>query len=1023
MSKGTDLPMSDPPEREPPPSEGLPGDVDLNEPVSSPASLRDFFASDAPPAPPTSGSSGVAPSPLEAHAIDASRPSSAPLDTEFDPRVFVQRSSDAGLRDRALPRGRSPLDEVPASHPVLLDLSALEPPLGEAPASEPLSERFVSEPASSDAPFFGPADAGRASSAPGLARASTSPQRGSAALGPAGAAPRRRRPWLLFAAAGVACFRLCGGEAAESPEARATLPAARKAASSSPLTFDVDGPFTTATLGSAAALFSAKSGAGSASPVLLDRSARKPNANGTVLGGAAKPEAEHVAKALAAFELTARPVVPGRTWQESANASDWPAVALSIDALPPAEKAQPGARYARARAARELGQCDVALPVLDGLESELPLLGAEIAELRAQCQLEVGPYEAAFEYFSEDQTPDNLTLAARAAMKEGDLAKAERTVEKALSKIRKQDGRRAQQREIAARIVRANILEERGQAKLAARDWLWLATEMPTDAASATADDTYERLAGTRLGSVQRLERLRAFAREGQLERSLREYARLAAAPGPAPDRVDVSSALAWAYYHSRTDYAKAGELFREAASLSPDTRAKFLFYEARALERANENELALDAYRDLMRRYPGGPYTEQAHYRLARIEYGRGRWEAAERAYTDYLDRYARNGGGKYASSSRYELAVARIGAKERTEEAAQTLGQLAKRERRASRRASLTELEAVALELTHEPAKVQEAIVKYRSVVDDHPLSFAARAAAARLRALGSVESSNVLGQLPAFDANLAEGRRLPEKAQFLADIGLHTDAELALFDARQADRERYSEGEGQTLCSMYGALDRGFRSYALAERLLKRDDLGRLPSANNVWAWRCKYPEPYRDIVGAVEARYHLPPSLVHAVMRQESGFRPNVVSPAGAIGLMQLMPNTAIRAAEEIMQQPGAPWVPDPRRPTNVLNNVELGGFYLSKLLSMLAGQLPVAVAAYNAGPGAVSSWLEGGEDLPIDVWVARIPFMETRDYVSIVVSNWLAYRYLDNPTELPELKLALVPGVRAAPDAY
>ena len=74
-----------------------------------------------------------------------------------------------------------------------------------------------------------------------------------------------------------------------------------------------------------------------------------------------------------------------------------------------------------------------------------------------------------------------------------------------------------------------------------------------------------------------------------------------------------------------------------------------------------------------------------------------------------------------------------------------------------------------------------------------------------------------------------------------------------------------------------------------------------------------------KPFRDlgIVGAVEARYHLPPSLVHAVMRQESGFRQNVVSPVGAIGLMQLMPNTAIKAAEEIMQQPGAPWLSDPR----------------------------------------------------------------------------------------------------------
>jgi soluble lytic murein transglycosylase len=102
---------------------------------------------------------------------------------------------------------------------------------------------------------------------------------------------------------------------------------------------------------------------------------------------------------------------------------------------------------------------------------------------------------------------------------------------------------------------------------------------------------------------------------------------------------------------------------------------------------------------------------------------------------------------------------------------------------------------------------------------------------------------------------------------------------------------------------------------------------------------------------------------------------------------------------------------------------VLNNVELGGFYLGKLLDMLKGQLPVAIAAYNAGPIVVSRWLEGGEDLPADVWVARIPYAETRDYVSRVLGNLIAYRYLDSPKDLPELKLALIPGTRATPDAY
>jgi soluble lytic murein transglycosylase len=136
-------------------------------------------------------------------------------------------------------------------------------------------------------------------------------------------------------------------------------------------------------------------------------------------------------------------------------------------------------------------------------------------------------------------------------------------------------------------------------------------------------------------------------------------------------------------------------------------------------------------------------------------------------------------------------------------------------------------------------------------------------------------------------------------------------------------------------------------------------------------------------------------------------------------------MQLMPSTARRAADEITQQPGAPWVPDPHRPTNVVNNVELGGFYLNKLLGLLGRQMPVAIAAYNAGPGAVSQWLKSTEDLPVDVWVAHIPYEETRDYVSLVLSNWLAYRYLGNPNDLPELTLALshAPQPQALAEAY
>ena len=724
-----------------------------------------------------------------------------------------------------------------------------------------------------------------------------------------------------------------------------------------------------------------------------------------------------VPSAAEAWSLGARPTAPGQTWQDAANIADWPNVAQLIDALPVEQRQEPGARYARAVAARELGNCSVALANLQELESKLPLLANEIQAARAACQLEVGPYQEAFDYYTRDASPspESLIQAAKASLNAGDFARAQLTIERAFQKIRRQgsETRVGRRNEIAARVLRARINEARQQPKVAARDWLWLATEAPTDDHARLADDAYERLSGDHFTKQQRMERLRAFGNAGRVEQALRESRLLAAAPGAEPPPGDVTGYLGWAYYHSRSDYGKAVALFQSAAEKSEESRVKYLFFAARALSRDNRDAQAIDAFQALARRFPTHPFAEQAYYRIARLHYGLGQWDKAEHAYSEYLDRYGKNSNGERASTCRFELAVTRLAARQRTDEAARTFGQLARKERNAQRRVFYSHLEAVALETTQDPRKVAEASERYRAIIDELPLSFAAMASAARLRELGKPEAHRV--RLPmAFNSGFADSSlpALPDKARFLAQIGLHTDAERALFDQRGDVKRRYSDRERETLCQMFGSLDRGYGSYALADRWLKSDELRRPPSSETLWAWRCAYPKPYSSIVSSVERRYQLPESLVYAVMRQESNFRPNVVSPAGAVGLMQLMPSTARRAADELTQQPGAPWVPDPHRPTNVLNNVELGGFYLNKLLTLLGGQMPVAIAAYNAGPQSVSHWLESAEELPVDVWVAHIPFEETRDYVAFVLSNWLAYRYLGNPTDLPELTLAL-----------
>lgn len=135
----------------------------------------------------------------------------------------------------------------------------------------------------------------------------------------------------------------------------------------------------------------------------------------------------------------------------------------------------------------------------------------------------------------------------------------------------------------------------------------------------------------------------------------------------------------------------------------------------------------------------------------------------------------------------------------------------------------------------------------------------------------------------------------------------------------------------------------------------------------------------------------------PPLALGVMRQESSFDTDTVSPAGARGLMQLMPATAVPLARKL----GLP-ASIPALTTDPRYNIRLGTAYLRQMLDQFGASLPLAIAAYNAGPSRVQEWLASIADprLPgadmID-WIEQIPLNETRNYVQRVIENLIIYR--------------------------
>lgn len=136
--------------------------------------------------------------------------------------------------------------------------------------------------------------------------------------------------------------------------------------------------------------------------------------------------------------------------------------------------------------------------------------------------------------------------------------------------------------------------------------------------------------------------------------------------------------------------------------------------------------------------------------------------------------------------------------------------------------------------------------------------------------------------------------------------------------------------------------------------------------------------------------------LPESVVHAIIRQESEFDSQARSHANAYGLMQLLPNTASHSARQIGISHNRSWLTS--RPDH---NVQLGSAYLRELLDKYDGALPLAAAAYNAGPSNVNKWIaQYGDPRSPNVstldWIERIPFPETRNYVQRVLEGYLEY---------------------------
>lgn len=158
--------------------------------------------------------------------------------------------------------------------------------------------------------------------------------------------------------------------------------------------------------------------------------------------------------------------------------------------------------------------------------------------------------------------------------------------------------------------------------------------------------------------------------------------------------------------------------------------------------------------------------------------------------------------------------------------------------------------------------------------------------------------------------------------------------------------------------------------------------------------------RFPLSYADDIHENSTQNNLNPALIFGLVRRESAFNEKAYSPAGARGLMQIMPNTGRQIARNLNER----W-----RGSNSLYNPEMnikyGSYYYQKLLNQFDGHYALALAAYNAGPTRVKQWLPEDSTVPADIWIETIPFRETRDYVSTVLAYALIYQQRTQSNDL------------------
>ncbi|MBE9170340.1 transglycosylase SLT domain-containing protein [Pleurocapsales cyanobacterium LEGE 06147] len=293
----------------------------------------------------------------------------------------------------------------------------------------------------------------------------------------------------------------------------------------------------------------------------------------------------------------------------------------------------------------------------------------------------------------------------------------------------------------------------------------------------------------------------------------------------------------------------------------------------------------------------------------------------------------------------------------------------------------------------------KVEEARAAFKQVITFYPQSYYAWRSAIFLGL--DVDDFNSLSQVkPTMEFPLYLS--LPTGSDALKELVLLAQYEEAwmLLRSEIANPQELTVSEQFTEGLLLIKLGKTYAGIQQIWNLTQRNE----PQEQKEWEWLRQtsaywyglFPFPYQDAILNYARQHQINPLLVISVMRKESSFAPEIDSRAGAIGLMQVVPQTAQWVAEQINLADYSLTKPD--------DNINIGSWYLAYLhdRQQYNTNSLLAIASYNAGMGNVNRWMKTYSIDDPDLFVEKIPFPETKDYVEGVFSNYWNYLRLYNP---------------------